>query len=372
MKRVAVAELRMAVVLAALLVLGVAAPVAAWSGGVLNDSQEPGSVLVFPYFRTGTVPSNQSPTHPKTEIEISVTCPRDTTCTTGDANTGEAVRLRAHWVCPGAGLQSKCDEVNFNLSTTVNGTLFFNPDNAPELSTPSNTGLRNATVPPPPCARGFLIVWVIDQLGRPIKYDGLIGNAVVREGLRSAVAYNALPIQAGPDLATRAPTDENPGPGGYNGKLDFDGIEYTAITGKVFGTVRYEDAPAPLPSNQTRLILLTLDVVSNLPNKTTFVDLDFFKTDETVVSDSVDFVCWTRVRLTDINPSFIISNMGRKGLVESTRVVQGTLLTGFQPVTLVGLVETDERLTSDAIDRDWMYYLSNDSTPVTTTFTPSE
>jgi hypothetical protein len=217
-----------------------------------------------------------------------------------------------------------------------------------------------------------LIVWVIDQLGRPIKYDGLIGNAVVREGLRSAVAYNALPIQAGPDLATRAPTDENPGPGGYNGKLDFDGIEYTAITGKVFGTVRYEDAPAPLPSNQTRLILLTLDVVSNLPNKTTFVDLDFFKTDETVVSDSVDFVCWTRVRLTDINPSFIISNMGRKGLVESTRVVQGTLLTGFQPVTLVGLVETDERLTSDAIDRDWMYYLSNDSTPVTTTFTPSE
>src|SRR5438093_4067836 len=117
MKRVAIAGLRMAVVLAALLVLGVASPVAAWSGGALNDSQEPGSVLVFPYFRTGTVPSNQSPTHPKTEIEISVTCPRDTTCTTGDANTGEAVRLRAHWVCPGAGALNKCNEVNFNLST---------------------------------------------------------------------------------------------------------------------------------------------------------------------------------------------------------------------------------------------------------------
>lgn len=367
-----VARLWMGVLLSALLVLGLAAPVAAWGGGTLNDSQEPGSVLIFPYFRTGTVPSNQSPTHPKTEIEISVTCPRDTSCATGDANTGEAVRLRAHWVCPGTNTDTKCREVNFNLSTTVNGTLFFNPNNAPEMSTPSNMGLRNATVPPPDCQRGFLIVWVIDQFNRPIKYDGLIGNAVIREETRSAVAYNALSIQAGPDLAPRAPTDENPGPGGYNAKLDFDGIEYKAITGKIFGTVRYEDAPPPLPSNQTRLILLTLDVVSNLPNAPTFVNLDFFKTDETVVSDSVDFVCWTRVRLTDINPSFTITNMGRKGLVESTQVVQGSLVTGFRPVTLVGLVETDERFATGAIDRDWMYYLSNDSTPVTTTFTPSE
>src|SRR5882724_6096106 len=117
-----VAGLWMGALLSVSLVLGSAAPVAACAGVTLNDSQEPGSVLVFPYFRTGTVPSNQSPTHPKTEIEISVTCPRDTSCATGDANTGEAVRLRAHWVCPGTNTDTKCRDVNFNPATTVNGT----------------------------------------------------------------------------------------------------------------------------------------------------------------------------------------------------------------------------------------------------------
>jgi hypothetical protein len=354
----------------ALLTLGAAAPVAA-EVPELNDSQEPGSVLVFPYFRTGTVPSSESMETPKTQLEISVTCPRGTSCVKGDNNTGEAVRLRAHWVCPGGALD-KCEEVNFNLSTTVNGTVFFNPDNAPGMSTPSNTGLRNATVPPPPCPRGFLIVWVIDQFDRPIKYDGLIGSAVIREGTRSAVGYNALPIQAASGLAARAPTDENPGPGGFNGKLDFNGSEYKAITGKIFGTLRYENAAFPtLSIGQTRLILLTLDAVSNLPNERTFVNLDFFKTDETLVSDSVDFVCWTRVRLTDINPDLIIANMGRKGLVESTAVVQGSVQTGFRSVTLVGLVQTDERTGADIIERDWIYSLYNDSCPVPTTFTPS-
>ena len=115
-------------------------------------------------------------------------------------------------------------------------------------------------------------------------------------------------------------------------------------------------------------IYLTLDILSNLPNQTTFVNLDFFKTDETVVSDSVDFVCWARVRLTDINPSFTIANMGRKGLVESTQALQGSTLTGFHAVTVVGLIQTDERTAADIIDRDWMYSLINDGTPVPTTF----
>jgi hypothetical protein len=335
----------------------------------LNDSQEPGSVLVFPYFRKGTLPTLESSMAPKTEIEISVTCPRGTSCVKGDANTGEAVRLRAHWVCPGNDID-KCEEKNFNLSTTVNGTRFFNPSNAGTLS---DTGLRNADVPEALCERGFLIVWVIDQFDRPIKYDGLIGNAVIRERTGSASAYNALPIQAASGLAARAPTDENPGPGGFNGKLDFDGHEYKAITGKIFGTVRYQEeflneAGIAVGGLNTHLILLTLDVVSNLPNERTFVNLDFFKTNETLVSDPVDFVCWKRVLLTVIDPGLTTVNMGRKGLVESTSVLQGSPQTGFRPVTLVGLVQT---LEENAQQRDWIYSLYNDSCPLPTTFTPS-
>jgi len=354
-----VAVLWMGVFLFALLAIGAAAPRVAHAG--LNDSQEPGSVLVFPYFRKGTVPSNQSATHPKTEIEISVTCPRGTQCVEGGLNTGEAVRLQALWVCPGDATNPICGKVPFDLETTVNGTLFFHPTQEGALS-------GAAVVPEAPCARGFLIVWVVDQQNRPIKYDGLIGNAVVREQTNSAVGYNAVGIQAGLLLPVRAPTDRHFGPGGFNGRLDFNGIEYMPVAGKIFGTVRYprpSDATQP-PLDDTRLILLTLDVAAGQPNQPTSVGLDFFKADETLSSDSVDFVCWTRVRLTDINPNFTSAVMGRKGQVESTSALQAG-----RSVTLMGLVQTEElNPGNQAITHDWIYSLNTGGRPVPTRFAP--
>src|SRR4029453_17125582 len=64
--------------------------------GELNDSQEPGSVLVFPKFLRGTGATTDQGNLARTEIEISATCPRGATCT-----DGQTVILRAHWVCPG-------------------------------------------------------------------------------------------------------------------------------------------------------------------------------------------------------------------------------------------------------------------------------
>src|SRR6266403_1450772 len=99
------------------LALGLVAPASAWS----NDSERPGSVLVFPKFIRGT---NVNPNtgvggvEPKTEIEISVTCPAGATCF-----RGQSVQLRAHWVC---GEQVICAESDFDLFTTVKGTLYFN------------------------------------------------------------------------------------------------------------------------------------------------------------------------------------------------------------------------------------------------------
>src|SRR5438552_1606721 len=86
-----------------------AAPVAAW----LNDSEQPGSVLVFPKFIRGTINDTVSgqAVHAVTEIEISAVCPKNATC---DAN--QAVFLRAEWVCP------ECAESSFDLKTTVGGT----------------------------------------------------------------------------------------------------------------------------------------------------------------------------------------------------------------------------------------------------------
>jgi hypothetical protein len=336
----------------------VAAPPAAHAG--LNDPQEPGSVLVFPYFRTGTVASVESSSHPKTEIEISVTCPAGATCVEGGQNTGEAVKLRAVWVCPGDAA-NVCAKVPFNLETTVNGTLYFHP--AGTLGE-----LSGATpVPPPACPRGFLVVWVVDDTGRPIKYDGLIGNAVIRETTRPAAAYNAVGIQASVLLPVRAPTDRHLGPGGFNGQLDFNGLEYMPVTGKIFGTVRFpapSDTSTP-PIDDTYLILLTLDALAGRPNQATAVGLDVFKMDESLTLDSVAFVCWTRVLLRDINPDFNSAIMGRKGLVESTSAIQGG-----RAVTLLGLVETVEYAAAPDIQRAWVYSLNTGGRPVPTTFAP--
>src|SRR5438445_2324491 len=220
-----------------LLGIGVAGPAAAWG----NDSEQPGSVLVFPKFIRGTIDDLYSaqPFHAVTEFELSVVCPANTSC------SNNAVFLRANWVCPG------CAETSFDLKTTIGGTLYFNPEGVVVIA---NVATANAfpsnattTIPVPPCPRGHLIVWAVDSAGRAIKQDGLIGDAVIREptlgrgGPCSARGYNAIAIQAGDGVAnTLDLTDLN-----GNGALDFNGSEYQMVDGNIVGTVRYESAITP-------------------------------------------------------------------------------------------------------------------------------
>jgi hypothetical protein len=115
------------------------------------------------------------------------------------------------------------------------------------------TGLPTKTVPAAPCARGYLIGWVITPASdTPIKFDGLIGEAVVRTDAFAIAGYNAIPIQADPSLAPFAPVSTN-----GNGALMFDGGagHYQAVTGQVLGDVRYSGS-----FNEGFLTLLTLDV----------------------------------------------------------------------------------------------------------------
>src|ERR1700724_3652911 len=62
----------------------------------LNDSQVPGSVIVFPKFIQGTVTLSGGGTAPKTEIEIGIVSPEGEPCA-----EHEPVKLLFHWVCPG-------------------------------------------------------------------------------------------------------------------------------------------------------------------------------------------------------------------------------------------------------------------------------
>jgi len=343
------------------LLLGLTAPAFATTG-ILNDSEAPGSVLLFHKFIRGTVTTADQGTQPKTQIEISVTCPKGFLC-----SDFQTVRMHAHWVCEG--FESfPCKVADFNLSSSVKGTLFFNPENVQ----PANV----FSIPTPPCPSngGYLIVWVIDAFGRPIKFDGLIGDAVIRNSADSAGAYNALPIQAASSLATGAVTELN-----GNGALDFDGSEYQAITGKIFGSIKYDriNAMTGSASIQTNITFLTLDVLSNRLNFPTFVDLNFYNQDEVVRSTSMNFTCWTErsLRFLDnFNPTGLDESFGFKGLVESDPAVKvpvNGIADTAGPVTLIGIVETFElNQFTGTSNREYSYSLNNDGTPVKTRFVP--
>jgi len=62
---------------------------------VLSDSQEKGSLIVFPKFIRGTVALPEGGTAPKTEIEVQVDCPVTITCV-----EHQPIKIRFHWVCP--------------------------------------------------------------------------------------------------------------------------------------------------------------------------------------------------------------------------------------------------------------------------------
>ena len=89
-----------------------------------------------------------------------------------------------------------CKETGFDLALSVDGKVKFNPDNLPLP--------ENARVPAAPCPQGYLIGWVTDDSHRPIKYDGLIGDAILRDRSGAIETYDAIQIRAEPNLATRA------------------------------------------------------------------------------------------------------------------------------------------------------------------------
>jgi hypothetical protein len=369
----------------------------------LSDSQEPGSVIVFPKFITGTVALAGDVTTPRTEIEVGVVCPRGATCA-----EGQRIKIRFHWVCPAdQTFEHKfiCPEVDFDLTATYFSKLVIGTDGS--VNTAGVTGgAANVpnSVPVPPCPRGYLIGWVVDTSDRPIKFDGLIGDAILRESATAVSAYNAIPIQAHPALATGALIRLGEGE-----SLVFDGApgHYQAVTGRIFGDVRFANvtpvtSTTPGIRTQTFLTLLTLDVHSNRPNLPTFVDLKFYNENERLVSTFTEFICWTEVPLTPftslgtqfagISGSLTQAGMGsRKGLVVSgpaekvafgfgdvadpdVQAAQATDTPGR--VTLLGIVDTVEYAIGEGgalggFARSYSYSLYNDSVPVFTTFFPA-
>jgi len=206
-----------------------------------------------------------------------------------------------------------------------------------------------------------------------IKFDGLVGDASLRQSGATLAGYRAIPIQADPALATGAIITTN-----SNGALLFDGGagHYQAVTGRVLGDVRYTTPPSTAGlTTITRgfLTLLTLDVKSNRPNNPVFVDLNFFGGKPSVIgkgnalSTSTEFICWGQIALTDIDQNLTTAVMGRKGMFVSD-TAQKVGLFGIPdktgPISLLGLVESREGTAATFPTRETIDTLSNNSEPV--------
>jgi hypothetical protein len=124
------------------------------------------------------------------------------------------------------------------------------------------------------------------------------------------------------------------------------------------------------PYSVTALTLLTLDVISNRPNYPTVVDLNFYSETEVLLSTSHEFICWSQVLLSDLNPNLTATGLSPKGLVVSDQAVKvpiGGITDTVGQVTLLGIVET---VTWNGTCRAYSYSLYNNSVPVSTVFAP--
>jgi hypothetical protein len=361
----------------------------------LADTAEPGSVLVFPKFAQGTIVLNNGSIEPNTQLEIAAVCPVPAISAAGASPT-ECTRVNyelvVHWVCPGVTVgqnASVCPETDFVVFVSTYGKIVFNPNG---LTTPAITAngrisgypALNGTTPVPQaeCPRGYAIAYVVDSQLRPIARNVLIGDSVQRNNFVGPTnsdlqSYSALAIQAvnGSDGSLIATVADPEGPSGStNAALPFDGLpnHYQMVTGQIWGDVRFNqdtaNATPPTPYADTALILLTLDVRSNLPNDTTEVLLEFDNARETPISTVTSFDCWEQVQLTAIDVNLTTAVMGTpNGVVVSGQAFD--VATGdFR--TLLGLIQTSEGPTPGTIGANRSYTVrpSNNSIPIRTYF----
>jgi len=355
----------------------------------LSDATEPGSVIVFPKFVQGTVVLPEGGTTPVSVLKISVVCPRSVTCP-----EHQPVKIRLHWVCgtTEANLAGSfiCQENDFDITATVFEKIVLVSDGSPANF--YGGGLPTKTIPAAPCSRGYLIGWVISPAtDGPIKFDGLVGTALLRLGSQtsgsptSLANYSAIPIQADPTLANGAGITTN-----ANGAVLFDGGagHYQAVTGQVVGDVTYANLTTGPTFTRGFLTLLTLDVKSNRPNNPVFVDLDFFGGNpsaignENQLSTTTEFICWEEIPIDQIDPNLTAAFMGKEGVVVSAQAkkVQIFGITDESgPTTLLGLSETLEGGTFPSAPtspgpwpRASFSGLFNSSVPAPTRFLPTQ
>jgi hypothetical protein len=326
-----------------------------------SASEELGSVIVFPKFMKGTV-AIDGVTRPQTEIEVRAACPNDATC-----SESEPIKVRFHWVCPGSddiAPRYVCRETGFDVVLSVNGKVLLDPED-----TRFSGDYFGAAAP---CPEGYLVGWIISpSTGRPIKYDALAGSAVLRHRSGAIESYEAIAIEADPNLATRADiaTDIDPRTGTPTLVFDGGAGHYQAVAAAVPTSLVYHKLTGPLSSSETFLILLTLDVRFNRPNYPTVIDLDFRAEQGVRASKSWNFQCWREIENPNIDANFTLAGARTRDAVVLSGTAMKVPYHGISdipgPVTVLGLVPSDEGGGGRTMDQAYILERFGSSKPTT-------
>jgi hypothetical protein len=313
----------------------------------LSNHSKPGSLLVFQKFTRGVTPTSGLA---RSVFEIGVVCPDELLTNFGhgcNLAQNTPIKIALDWVCPGSvqkGASSFCQSVDFELHSTLYGKLQFDANGNVTVA-PDSGDIGDNVITEPSCAQGYLLARVVDNFGRAISFNGLVGESVLRERANSASALAAVSFQS--PQAPFVLTDIN-----ANGALDFDGVEYLSTTGRIAGDVKYERTAAPTVI--TSIITLTLDVRQNNDNPNIRMPVRFYTADERPTSTNIHWTCWREQRLTALDGGPLNqTRMGEKGVVASTQGASvASACSGSTgnpcaadgtPVSVIAFIQTIER-----------------------------
>lgn len=166
--------------------------------------------------------------------------------------------------------------------------------------------------------RGFATVSLEDGNHQTLTDNILLGDEIVVDYTNgSALSLDAIPMS---------------GLTGGNGDrmFAFDGIEYEKLPSSLATNFRAPDVSGPLDAT---LVLFTLGFQRQFPPATDCV-VTGYDASGNLFSSSLQFGCWTRIRLGDLDPGFAYPNLGspsgfhEHGWLEASCTVQGTGGTG--------------------------------------------
>ena len=244
--------------------------------GAVADAQEvyrdlqPGSFLVFPVFdiTQGFI----------TQLHITNTDPM------------MAVQIQLDFVCPGSRQDPFCDALTRHLTIIPSGALVLDVE---EFH--------------PPCNQGYIVVFAENAMHQAISFNALIGSYNITRRYREhdGGAEQAITIQS------VKPFNEVLG---ESGVLQFGPHpnpatqDYAALATQLFTSFRAVGGSEKVYGSD--LILLTLNTMIGAPNPASLVVIDFWNENAVAFSASLEFVCWTQVRVDEIDFNFVSANLG--------------------------------------------------------------